>query len=105
MDITLTTGEMLVTNDNGDTNVINLTEVTDVSVHRSREFVQTPTLLVDPAPLATAITITTNFYVYVHTSDGRYTTIPMGGVANQAGWTNSQAGANAARTAIQAAFN
>jgi len=44
----------------------------------------------------------TQWLVYVHLVDGDYEKLTMGRVANQAGWTNNVAGANAAVAAFEA---
>jgi len=74
-----------------------LEEYSDVSakVMRYRRFNQVPVTNVDPAPLATSITISTDYVVKLRFNDNSEYDIKMGEVDNQAGWVNTQVGANA----------
>lgn len=93
--ITLSAGKMAVTFDNGDTAIFNLTTDVSAKVMRYRRFNQVPVTNVDPAPLATSITISTDYVVKLRFNDNSEYDIKMGEVDNQAGWVNTQVGANA----------
>ena len=103
--ITLATGEMNVVLDNGDTQAFNLGTLDSMKVMRYRRFNQVPVTNVDPAPIATSITISTDYAVKLRFNDGSEYDVAMGEVDNQVTWVNSQTGANACVTAIQAALN
>jgi hypothetical protein len=103
--ITLTTGEMAVTLPNGDTQSFNLNTDVSAKLMRYRVFKQVPVTNVDPAPLATSMTYTTDYVVKLRFNDNSEYDIKMGTVTNQAGWVNTQTGANQCVTDIQAAFN
>ena len=98
--ITLTAGKVAVTLDNADTAVFNLTTGVSAKVMRYRRFNQVPVTNVDPAPIATSITISTDFVVKVRFNDNSEYDIKMGEVDNQATWLNSQTGANNCVAAI-----
>lgn len=98
--ITLSAGKMAVTFDNGDTAIFNLTTDVSAKVERYRRFEQVPDPSNDPAPLATSITIETDYSVKLRFNDDSYYDIRMGEVDNQGTWLNTQAGANACVAAI-----
>lgn len=101
--ITLTTGEMNVLLPNGDTQAFNLGESTSVKVLTSKRPVHAAAS--PPAPNRMSVQFATQYYVRLRMSDCSEYRIEMGAVDNQATWLNSQAGANACVTAIQAALN
>lgn len=99
--ITLTTGLMAVVYDNGDTADFNLEEGTSVKVDSSRRPVHQT--VAEPGNMA--IGFQEEWFVLVRFSDGSTPyRIWMGEVDNQAGWVNTQAGANQCRADISAAF-
>lgn len=102
--ITLTTGEMHVLLPNGDTQAFNLDTDVSMKVDRYRRFNQSPGTA-DPTPLSTQITITTDYGVMLRLNDGSQYLIRCGTVDNKPAWANSQSGANACVTEIQAALN
>ena len=103
MDVTLATGVLTQTLDDGTTYTVNLKNVTDFQV-LDREQHNQPTTLVNPIQLNRTYTVASRYVVRLHMNDNRFTDIVMGTVANQGAWLNTEAGANAARTAIVASI-
>jgi|SRR5690606_18346373 len=110
--ITPADGTLSITLENGDTQVLNLTESTKAHIIRKRKPVHAQPVGYDPSNPANINGDTTmrvvfqeQYYVMVHLSDGcPPLRIAMGEVDNQAGWTNDQAGANACVSAIESAI-
>lgn len=97
--IVLTTGQMDVLFDDGETGVWNLATMTSVAADVSRTPMHVPGSVVG--------TMTVDFrerwFVLLHFSDGSEPyRIWMGKVDNQGGWVNTQIGANQCVTDIQA---
>lgn len=101
--ITLSTGEMHVTLPNGDTQVYNLDESCSAKVGFSQRPTHAQTN--PPVPGEMSVVLVKDYFVLVRFADLSEYRIWMGIVDNQATWMNTQAGANACVTAIQANFN
>jgi hypothetical protein len=103
MDVTLATGTLTKTLDNGETYTIALGNVTDFQI-LSAGVPTASTTLVNPIQLSQPYSRNTQYRVRLHFNDGRFDDIVMGEVANQATWVNTEAGANVARAAIVASI-
>ena len=103
MDVTLATGTLTQTLDDGTTYTVNLTNVTDFQV-LVRQTPVAPTTLVNPIQLNQTYMFADQYVVRLSMNDNRFTDIVMGEVANQGAWLNTEAGANAARAAIVASI-
>ncbi len=103
MDVTLATGVLTQTLDDGTTYTVNLKNVTDFQVLDGSTPVA-PTTLVNPIQLNQTYTFSDQYVVRLSMNDNRFTDIVMGTVANQATWVNTEAGANIARAAIVASI-
>ena len=99
MNVTLASGVLTQTLDDGTTYTVALSNVTDFQVLDGRTPVA-PTTLVNPIQLNQTYTFTDEYRVRLHFNDNRFTDIVMGTVANQPTWLNTEAGANAARADI-----
>jgi len=103
MDVTLATGVLTQTLDDGTTYTVNLKNVTDFQV-LVRQTPVAPTTLVNPIQLNQTYTFSDRYVVRLSMNDNRFTDIVMGTVDNQASWVNTEAGANIARAAIVASI-
>ena len=106
---------MTLTKSNGDLTVINLEDVTSIQILRraaqTRANVGTGTSVVQQYDPATntfsnqVVTTTYNFVVQLNLSDNRIEQLEMGKQTGSGStWVNTQAGANIAVAAIQAAI-
>ena len=115
MNIAFSNGTMTLTRSNGDITVINLNSDTTVEVFRRpvqvRAAVGTGPSMVPEYVAATntwspqQVTTTYDFYVRINLSDEREEVLKMGEQTGSGStWVNTQAGANIAAAAIQAAI-
>jgi hypothetical protein len=103
MNVTLATGILTQTLDDGTTYTVNLKNVTDFQV-LVRQTPVAPTTLVNPIELNQTYTFDDQYVVRLSMNDNRFTDIVMETVDNQDTWVNTEAGANIARAAIVASI-
>jgi hypothetical protein len=115
MNVAFSNGTMTLTKSNGDLMVINLEDVTNIEILRrpvqTRANVGTgPSVVQQYVPSSNTfsnqvVTTTYNFVVQLNMSDNRIEQLEMGKQTGSGStWVNTQAGANIAVAAIQAAI-